>query len=300
MNNKLRAFPIFLACTFAVIAVPNTAFAVSYKDYDKALEGRQKVKLEGISKDDGRELDAYLFKPNGDGPYPALIALHGAGGIFPYQLWWAKEISKKGYVVLFVDHYCTRGHLCEVETDDTDKDRGEVMRNWQIVSLRQRAMDAVAAYIWLSKKPYIKKNQIGLVGWSWGGTSALFAQKVARRMLLPNGGFKATVAFYPNLKHVAEEPQWSGTGPIAQPTLILYGKADPLESEESYQRLLSAGHPGPIRVVGFDGAYRKFDELGSYREKYHPSVGNFPKAFQQEALDTSVKEIRNFLSKNLR
>lgn len=300
MSNRLRAFSFFIACAFAVTAVPNTAFAVSLEDYNKALEGSQKVRLKGFSKGDGKELDAYLFKPKGDGPYPALIALHGAGGIFPYQLWWAKEISKKGYVVLFVDNYCTRGYLCEIETDDSDKNRGEIMRNWQIVSVRQRAIDAGAAYIWLLRKAYIKNNQIGLIGWSWGGTTALFAQKVARRMSLPNGGFKATVAFYPNLKYVVEEREWSRTGPIEQPTLILYGKADSLESEESYKRLLSAGYAGPIRVVGLDGAYRKFDELGSYREKYHPSVGNFPKAFQQKALDISVKETANFLSKNLR
>jgi len=97
-----------------------------------------------------------------------------------------------------------------------------------------------------------------------------------------------------------DKPEWSRTGPIEQPTLILYGKADTPESGEAYQTLLSAGYSGDIKVLGFEGAYRKFDELGSYREKYHPSVGNFPKAFQQKAFDISVKEIRRFLSQNLR
>jgi len=128
----------------------------------------------------------------------------------------------------------------------------------------------------------------------------LFAQKIARRLSLPNGGFKATIAFYPNLKYVVDKPQWSRTGPIEQPTLILYGKADTLESEGAYETLLSAGYSGDIRVVGFEGAYRKFDELGPYREKHHPSVGNFPKAFQQKAFDISVKEVGQFLSQNLR
>ncbi len=42
------------------------------------------------------------------------------------------------------------------------------MRNWQMVSLRQRAIDAAAAHIWLSNKSYVKKDSIGLIGWSWG------------------------------------------------------------------------------------------------------------------------------------
>jgi len=141
---------------------------------------------------------------------------------------------KNGYVVLFIDHYCTRGLLCEVKSDDEDPACGKIMRNWQEVGPRQRVLDAVAGYSWLSSETYIKTKRIGLIGWSWGGSSALFAQKIARRLSPPNGGFKATIAFYPNLKYILDKPQWSRTGPIEQPVLILYGKADILESEKAY------------------------------------------------------------------
>ena len=299
MKFELKVISTFLVFLFSVTANKNTAFAINYDDYKKALEQSQKVTISGLPRGDGKELDAYLYKPAGDGRYPALIALHGAGGIFPYQLWWANEISKFGYTVILVDHYCTRGHLCEIESGDDDPARGEIMKNWQHVSPRQRVMDAMAAYRWLSRKPYVKNDKIGLIGWSWGAASALFAQKLARRLSLPNGGFKATIAFYPNLKYVLDKPQWSRSGPIEQATLILYGKSDTLESAEAYATLLSARYSADIRVVGFKGAYRKFDELGGFREKYHPSVGYFPKAFQQEAFEHSVNEIRNFLSQNL-
>lgn len=300
MIRNLKLFIIFITCILCTTLISNRSSAVTFEDYNKSLQGSEKIRLNGISRGDGKDLEGYLYKPAGDGPYPALVALHGAGGIFPYQLWWAKEISKKGYVVLFVDHYCTRGLLCEVESGDSDMNRGSVMRNWQAVSPRQRVMDAVAAYRWLTSKRYIKKESIGLIGWSWGGSSALFAQKLARRLPLPNGGFKAAIAFYPNLKHVIDKPQWTRTGPIQRSTLILYGKADALESQEAYERLLSERHPGQITVVGFEGAYRKFDELGDFREKFHPSIGHFPKAFQKEAFEASLMEIDKFLSENLR
>lgn len=281
-------------CFFILMNVPANG-----QDYSDVLKDSQKVKIEALSQGDGKALDAYLYKAKGKGSYPALIALHGAGGIFPYQLWWAKEISKKGYSVLFLDHYCSRDHLCEVETGDDDPARGEIMRDWQSVSPRQRLMDAMAGYKWLTDRTFIEKDNIGLIGWSWGGSTALFAQKLSRRFPLPNGGFKAAIAFYPNLKHLLDKPQWSQSGPIEKPTLILYGKNDKLESQEAYEKLLSAGYSGKIQVVGFEGAYRKFDELGGYREKYHPSIGYFPKAFQKKAFDASLQILENFLATNL-
>ena len=119
-------------------------------------------------------------------------------------------------------------------------------------------------------------------------------------MSLPNGGFKATIAFYPNLKFVIGTNHWPRSGEIQQPILILYGEDDILESEESYDQLLAEDHPADIKVIGFEGGYKKFDELGEDREKYHPRVGYFPKGVQQKAFDQSVIEIKKFLSKNLR
>ncbi len=158
---------IFSLFSFLLTIAISSGYAVTLADYELAMSQNQKSLIKGISQGDGKDLDTLLYKPAGEGPFPALVALHGAGGIFPYQLWWAKEISKWGYVVLFVDHYCSRGHLCEHAADDAS--RGDIMRNWQMVSLRQRAIDAAAAHIWLSNKSFVKKNSIGLIGWSWGG-----------------------------------------------------------------------------------------------------------------------------------
>ena len=299
MPIKICPLKIPIICLFIIIFYINNALAVSFKAYDEAVSAGKKITIEGAMQGDGKKLDALLFSPSKPGPYPAIVALHGAGGIFPYQLWWARDLSKKGYTVLFIDHYCTRGHLCEHATDDSDSNRGNIMRNWQQVSPRQRAMDAVAGYIWLSKQNNIKKDKIGMIGWSWGASAALFVHKVSRRLSLPNGGFKATIAFYPNLKYVIDKPQWKRTGPIEQPILILYGKEDILESDEAYNDLKSSGFPAPIKVIGFKDAYRKFDELGDYREKFHPSIGKFPKAFNKKAFERSVLEVTNFMNQYL-
>ena len=299
MSIKIHLLKFSIIFLFLITHTINDALAVSFGAYDEAVSAGKKITIEGATQGDGEKLDALLFAPPGPGPHPAIVALHGAGGIFPYQLWWARELSKKGNTVLFIDHYCTRGHLCEHATDDSDSNRGDIMRDWQQVSPRQRAMDAAAGYVWLSKQNNIRRDKIGLVGWSWGGTAALFVHKVSRRLSLPNGGFKATIAFYPNMKYVIDKPQWKRTGPIEQPILILYGKDDFLESDEAYDALKSSGFPGPIKILGFENAYRKFDELGPYREKYHPAIGKFPKAFNKKAFEQSVLEVNNFLDQYL-
>ena len=148
----MRTRNVFLSSmiVYAALLIVNLDFAkaVTWKDYDNAVEAGKKVLIKGAIEGDGEDLDALLYMPESAGQYPALIALHGAGGVFPYQLWWAREISKLGYVVLFIDHYCTRGYLCEHSSDDNDSRRGTIMRNWEQVSARQRVMDAVAAYKW--------------------------------------------------------------------------------------------------------------------------------------------------------
>ena len=84
------------------------SYGVTFKDYEKVLEGAKEVSFSPVRSGSGEKISGLLYTPSGKGPFPAVVALHGAGGIFPYQLWWAKSISKLGYVVLFVDHYCER------------------------------------------------------------------------------------------------------------------------------------------------------------------------------------------------
>lgn len=297
-NLLLTIFLLFSIITISDHGNTARANQITWDNYITAVNAGQEVKIKGFSHGDDVDLTGRIYTPEGSGPYPALIALHGAGGIFPYQLWWANWISKKGFVVLFIDSYCTRGYLCEHFTGDKDSNRGKIMRKWDKVSIKQRIFDAAAGYQFLLDNSMVKKDSIGLIGWSWGGTTALFAQKISKRLNLPEGGFKGTIAFYPNLVHVEKKRQWKGSGKINQPTLVLYGKLDVLESVNSYKRFLKKKHPGPITIIGYEGAVRKFDELGPHRLKNHPRVGSFPKAFHKKSFENSLDVLAKFLKNN--
>src|SRR5258706_16364815 len=69
-------------------------------------------------------LHAQLYKPDGDGPFPTVIALHGCGGLGghsePVQSRyrdWAEQLVKDGQAVLLPDSYGSRelGPQCRVK-----------------------------------------------------------------------------------------------------------------------------------------------------------------------------------------
>src|SRR4051812_15307395 len=67
-------------------------------------------------------LDGYLFRPAGEGRHPAVVFLHGCGGLFSRtnglietrERAWANELDGRGYVVLMVDSFGPRhqGEMC--------------------------------------------------------------------------------------------------------------------------------------------------------------------------------------------
>src|SRR3954462_15789198 len=69
-------------------------------------------------------LHAQLYKPEGAGPFPTVIALHGCGGlgghsdsVLPRYREWAERQLKSGNAVLLPDSYASRelGPQCRVK-----------------------------------------------------------------------------------------------------------------------------------------------------------------------------------------
>ena len=61
------------------------------------------------SADRSTTVDGTLFKPDGTGPFPGVVLLHGCGGIRPHFVQWAGTIRDMGYVALLVDSFRPRG-----------------------------------------------------------------------------------------------------------------------------------------------------------------------------------------------
>jgi dienelactone hydrolase len=115
----------------------------------------------------------YYARPkDGDGPFPAMVLVHGGGGHAFAE--WATLWAERGYVALAMD-LSGRGpdgkRLPDggPEQSDVEKFRdfapGEADQMWTYHAVAA----AIGAHSLLASRPEVDKSRIGLTGISWGG-----------------------------------------------------------------------------------------------------------------------------------
>src|SRR5476651_1081951 len=57
----------------------------------------------------GPEISAALYRPDGDGPFPAIVLAHTCAGVLPHTAIWGKRLASWGYVVVAPDSFGPRG-----------------------------------------------------------------------------------------------------------------------------------------------------------------------------------------------
>ncbi len=235
------------------------------------------VAFKSLTKSTGFELKGILTKPTGQGPFPAVVMLHGAGGIESEGKSldiWAQRIADWGYISLLVDSFTPRG-----ESNITD--------NVSAISARTRAQDAYDAKSYLNGLPFVKKNQIAIMGWSHGGWSLLRAGDNLMHMEDRGEPFQLGVAFYPycdiSLKN------------LNTPILILAGELDdwcPVEMCQSGMPSEKGKHEVILKI--YTEATHCFDYVGidktinGHRLLYNPSATN-----------DAIKQVKKYLGKYL-
>src|SRR5712691_4828722 len=198
-------------------------------------------------------LHAQLYKPDGDGPFPVVIALHGCGGLAghsepvqPRYRDWAEQLLKQGNAVLLPDSYGSRelGPQCRV--------RGER----RLSARRERVTDIMAARQWLLQQPWTARDRISLLGWAHGASAVLWAVRpqLPSRNLEPD--FRSAIAFYPDCR-ISSGLGWSAR----VPTLLLIGAKDDVSSPPACRQMVDGarGRSALARIVVYPGAYHDFD-----------------------------------------
>ena len=141
-------------------------------------------------------LHAQLYKPEGEGPFPVVIALHGCGGlggrsepVQPRYRDWAEQLLKGGKAVLLPDSYGSRelGPQCRA-------------KEHKIRARRERVADIMASRQWLVEQPWAAHDRISLLGWANGASALLWAVRpqLSSRSVEPD--FRSAVAFYPDCR----------------------------------------------------------------------------------------------------
>jgi dienelactone hydrolase len=197
-------------------------------------------------------LHAQLYKPDGDGPFPTVIALHGCGGlgghsdpVLPRYRDWAEQLLKTGHAVLLPDSYGSRelGPQCRV------KER-------HVLARRERVADITAARQWLSQQAWAAHDRISLMGWANGASALLWAVRPQSSSRGAAADFRSAIAFYPDCRLS------SGLGWSARvPTLLMIGAKDDVSSPSACRQMVDGarGRSALIRIEIYPGASHDFD-----------------------------------------
>ncbi len=199
-------------------------------------------------------LHAQLYKPEGGGPFPVVIALHGCGGlgghtepVQPRYRDWAEQLLKGGKAVLLPDSYGSRelGPQCRA-------------KEHKIRARRERVEDIMASRQWLVEQPWAAHDRISLLGWADGASALLWAVRpqLSSRSVEPD--FRSAVAFYPDCR-ISAGLGWSAR----VPTLLLIGAKDDISSPPACRQMIDGarGRSALTRIVVYPGAYHDFDRV---------------------------------------
>ncbi len=203
-----------------------------------------------------RTIVAFEEKPEGLGPFPAVVLLHGCHGVLPSTRQWARWLRDRGYVALVVDSWTSRGMKEGCTPTAVD------------VPNTERFDDAIGAFRYLQSRRYVDGARIGAIGWSNGGVFSIAVingpslERARRRgVVVPAPGFRAGVGFYPGGCYSLVDEQ------VVQPLLVLIGASDdwtlPAPCVQMVEAMARRG--ADATIVVYPGAVHYFDVEGQPR-----------------------------------
>lgn len=259
--------------------------------------GVEKVSIRSL--DDKLKLPGYWFEATVTEPHPAIISLHGCGGLLDekgvisrnrYRV--AEYFNVEKIHVLLLDSFTPRGvkSICEIPTSQ------------RTVRYEDRREDVFAAMQWLAQQPNVDKNRIAVVGYSNGGGTVLSVldrtdKAVRGQSIQP----KAAIAYYPPCQRYTQ--MWNYE--ISAPLLLMIGKLDdwtPAEHCPSLQGKVKRAQPDALfDLVLYPDSHHGFDGYGELRVRtgLATRTGKATVGANPTAREDSLRRMFDFLSSTL-
>jgi dienelactone hydrolase len=225
--NRLLAY-LFAGILLASAAPANAQIAVS---------------IPSLATEKPANLNGYPYIPEGAGPFPAVVLMHGCAGIGQNVKNWARFLQTRGYMALVLDSLTTRSI-------------SEVCTNLSRLTIADRAGDAFGALKYLQSLPNVDKYRIGIIGFSHGAVTVL--KTVSESTAFPLGdapNYAAASALYPDclssevdanvplLIHSGERDDWTAAAPCQLKAAARKSEGYPVEIEVYAGALHSFDNP---------------------------------------------------------
>jgi dienelactone hydrolase len=259
-----RFIPILLFILAAIIsgadlaqAEPGQVSQLSVADSPfPDVSGVQWIKLEGSK---GRKFLTAILRPEGSGPFPVVVVLHGASGLLSMYMSVAKDVADAGFLVVFgcwqAGQMGSTGNLvCSEATPESE---------WVADPAANSGKELIAL---ARSLPGARADRIGLYGLSRGGHAALWAASTGASVqaVVVDSPAHSEIIIYPRPPKPLEV-----LAGLAAPVLTMHGTDDqivPVEQSREYEK---AAHDlgKPLVAVYFQGiGHLTSVELGSRTE----------------------------------
>ncbi|MQA21703.1 dienelactone hydrolase family protein [Rugamonas rivuli] len=216
--------------------------------YDLARERRQNWAPQPVW--------GYLTVPQKKEKVPAMVIMHGSGGIESNTQMWVAALNRIGVASFVVSSFEPRGITSTVV-------------NQTLLSPAANLMDGLQALQVLAADPRIDAERIGVMGFSRGGEVAFRTaiEPLRHAVIKSDLKFALHIPLYSGCNQIYWSHQITGA-----PILNLVGGIDDYTGVASCERLASLyeGAGAQIRTIKYDHAYHSFD--ATYGVKFLPNA----------------------------
>lgn len=175
----------------------------------------------------GTTLKGYLaYDDAKKGPRPGVLVVHEWWGLNDYIKQRTRQVAALGYVAFAPDMYGDGKTTSDPKV--AGEWSGEVRKSGQLAPRAQAGLDV------LLKQPHVKKDDVGAMGFCFGGSTVL-------ALAYSGADLRGVVTFHGALF----PPDEAQRAQIKSPILILHGEKDPFVKPETIQQVkdaLDAGH----------------------------------------------------------
>jgi dienelactone hydrolase len=207
-------------------------------------------------------IPVYVARPEGSGPFPAVLFLHGCEGFNGFLAVAADRLVPHGYVGVALDALAPRG-MQSACMGNSDGDEAGAAR---------------AVLAWMRTQSYIAADRLAVGGFSMGAVAAL--SLIDTRGAAPPAGLRAVADYYPSC--IGRD------GLVAVPVAIFDGDADQVTPAAPCAAMVQAGAAAgkTIAITTYPGATHGFDLPGPDRTFYGQPIHFDGAAATDAALQT--------------
>jgi carboxymethylenebutenolidase len=199
-------------------------------------------------------VSAFLAKPDGPGPFPAVIVLHEWWGLDAWIKDQARALAKEGYAALALDLY--RGKVTASQEEAHQLMMGTPMD--------RQTRDMKAAFAFLAARKDVVKSKIASVGWCMGGRNSF-------TLAMEEPTLAAAVVYYG-----APPTEATSIGKIKAPMLGNFGGDDegpsPAQAKEFEAAAKKAGKTFDLKI--YAGAPHAFANPNNPWKGYRKDAAN--------------------------